>query len=285
MGKIFLTGYSGNVGGAVAKYMTKKDHDFIAGVRSPSKYAKKDFEGVDFRKFDIEDQSTYEKALEGVEKIFLVRPPQITDVEGVFKPFIAYCEKIKIKHLVFLSLLGVEKNPFPPHHKIEKAILTSNIPYTFIRPSFFMQNLIAPHSKEIREKNEIYIPSGKAKISFIDTEDIGEIIARVLLEDHHFNKAYTLTGGEAIDYHQVAKVMSEVLKRDITYVNPGLLKFRSTMIKEGTDKAFANVMTVLYLTTKLGMAKQVTTTAETLLGRKPNTIRDFLEHHKSVWMH
>lgn len=283
MDKIFITGYSGNVGSAVANYLSENKIQYTAGVRSPQKY-NKDLENVEFRKFDLEDQTTYKEALEGLDKIFLVRPPQITDVKGVFKPFIDYCKDIKIEHIVFLSLLGVEKNPFPPHHKIEKLIIESEINYTFIRPSFFMQNLIEPHASEIRDENKIYIPSGKAKISFIDTEDIGEIIGRVLTEKDHMNKSYTLTGSEAVDYEYVAKVMSDILKRKITYANPGLLEFRKHMIKKGRDKIFVNVMTVLYLTTKLGMANKVTTSAEVILKRKPRSISEFIEKNKNIWM-
>lgn len=282
MTDIFITGYSGNVGGAVANFLETKGLNYIAGVRTPAKYDSIVSKAV-FRRFDIADKTTYASALEGINKIFLVRPPQLTDVEGIFKPFIDYCKSINIRHIVFLSLLGVEKNPFPPHHKIEKLIKSVGIPYTFIRPSFFMQNLIEPHSKEIRENNEIYIPSGKAKISFIDTDDIGEIIALVLLDESHFFKSYTITGNEAIDYYYVAKVMSEVLKRNIRYTHPSLLKFRKTIISNGTRKVFANVMTVLYLTTKLGMANQITNTAEQILGRKPKSIVDFIKKNQSIW--
>ncbi|MBU3112378.1 NmrA family NAD(P)-binding protein [Clostridium lacusfryxellense] len=102
-----------------------------------------------------------------IGKILLVRPPQLTDVKGIFNPFIQKCKVNGVKQVIFLSLLGAEKNPFPPHHKIEKAILASGIPYTFIRPSFFMQNLSTTHATDIKERDDLFIPCGKAKISGI----------------------------------------------------------------------------------------------------------------------
>ena len=71
-------------------------------------------------------------------------------------------------------------------------MLASGIPYTFIRFSFFMQNLSTTHAQDIKERNDLFIPSGKARISFIDTRDIGEIIGRCLVEKGHENKAYTI---------------------------------------------------------------------------------------------
>lgn len=71
------------------------------------------------------------------------------------KVFPACCrcrKEIGIKHIVFLSLLGVEKNPIVPHAKIEAMIKASGIPYTFLRPSFFMQNLLSQHGDELRNE-------------------------------------------------------------------------------------------------------------------------------------
>lgn len=281
-GKILLTAVSGNVGSAVAEYLRGENIDFLAGARNIEKN-KRQTESIEYIHFDFEDIATYETALQGVEKVFLVRPPQLTDVKGIFIPFIQKCKEAGVKQIVFLSLLGVEKNPFPPHYKIEKAILASGIPYTFIRPSFFMQNISTTHAEDIKVRDDLFIPSGNAKISFIDTRDIGEIIGRTLSEKGHENKAYTITGGQAITYYQVANSMTRILGREITYSNPSLFKFRKTMIYRGVKKEFATVMMVLYLTTKLGMANHVTSTSEMLLKRKPRTIDDFIKDNIDVW--
>lgn len=283
MTKILIMGASGNVGSSVAKYLNRMNINYVKALRNPQANSDNP-SNVDIRIFDLEDPKTFEEALAGIKSVFLVRPPKLTDVEGIFMPFINYCKSIHVEHIVFLSLLGIEKNPFPPHHKIEKLIIASGISYTFIRPSFFMQNLISPHGDDIKNRDEIYIPSGKALISFIDTEDIGEIIGKVLTEDGHLNKAYSVTGPEAINYYTVADKMTSILGRKINYSNPSLLKFRKTMIKRGILKEYATVMTILYLTTKLGMAKQVTSVAEKILGRKPHSISEFIKTNKDSWI-
>lgn len=279
---ILITGYNGNVGQAVGAYFDQIDWPYQIGVRSPKKYLDSKAEN-EVRTLDFEDVTSFKSALKGIESVFLMRPPQLTDIKGIFEPFIAACVSEGVKHIVFLSLLGVEKNPFPPHHKIEKIIEKSGIQYTFIRPSFFMQNLIEPHAKKIVERDEIYIPSGNAKISFIDTRDIGEIIGKCLIDKKHRNQKYTITGSVAIDYYEVAKYLSMSLGRKVTYANPGLLRFRNDAIKSGVQKEYATVMTVLYLTTKLGMANHVTQTANDILGRSPRSIQEFIEDHKDVW--
>ena len=105
-----------------------------------------------------------------------------------------------------------------------------------------------------------------------------------LTEEEHINKAYTLTGHEAITYDEVAAIMSDVLNRNINYSNPGIFEFRRTLIQRGTPKEFANIMTLLYTMTKLGTAKNVTDDAEKLLNRKPITFRKYVEDHKQYFL-
>lgn len=282
MSKYLITGVSGNVGKSVKEYFEVQAIDYIIGVRNPKKVVQTPYSSV--RYLDFEKPESYSNALDGIEVLFLVRPPQLTDIPKIFIPFVDACKISSVKHIVFLSLLGVEKNPFPPHHKIEKVIIQSGLDYTFIRPSFFMQNLIDPHAEDIRDRNDIFIPSGNAKISFIDTRDIGEIIALCMVDEKHRNNKYSITGPEAITYYEVAKSMSGILGKKITYSNPSLLKFRKEMIRRGIKKEFANVMTVLYLTTKLGMAKHVNNVGETILGRKLKTIKEFIDDNSDCWL-
>jgi uncharacterized protein YbjT (DUF2867 family) len=79
---------------------------------------------------------------------------------------------------------------------------------------------------------KIFIPAGKSKTSFIDAEDIGLSIAVVLHEPEKYkNTAHTITGPEALDYYQVAEILSRIRDKKISYAKPGYLKYRSYYIK------------------------------------------------------
>ncbi len=158
------------------------------------------------------------------------------------------------------------------------------ITYVFLRPSFFMQNLNTNHKEEIKERGELFIPAGKSKTSFIDTRDIAKVAAITLVEDKYKNQGITLTGKTAIDYYEVADIMSRVLGRKIEYKNPGLLKFRKERIKRGTPKEFANVMMFLYLMTKLGTAESITYDVEKITGEEPISFERYVIDHKECWM-
>jgi len=176
MGKYLVTGATGNIGQYVVSELINLNKEVRAGVHNLER-ASETFKAanVSLIKFDFLDSSTYENALDGVEGIFLMRPPSLANPERDMLPFLQVAKKKGVKKIVFISLLGVEKNPVVPHRKIEKMLRELGVPYCFLRPSFFMQNLNTNHREEIKQRNELFIPAGKSKTSFIDTRDIGRV--------------------------------------------------------------------------------------------------------------
>lgn len=285
MGKVLVTGASGNVGRYVAEYLIKDGHDVVAGGTNVGKLQRKFGNKVKSVFFDFTDSKTFLSALEDVDRVFIMRPPHLGKPEDL-KPFVeALKSKSGMKLVSFLSLIGVENNPVPPHHKIEKYIEQAGLPYCHIRPSFFMQNISGIHAFEIKYFDRIVVPVKGALTSFIDAEDIGEITAKVLSEpEKHQNRGYSITGPEAIDYYTVSKILSEELGRKITYANPSPSLAKKYWIEvRGLDKGYSTVMGLLYMMTRMGTAKKITTTFEGVMGKKPQTFRQFAKKNLSAW--
>lgn len=285
MGKIMVTGALGNVGGYVAKYLIKNNQDIVLADINKEELIKKYGDNCEVAYFDFTDEFTYEDALKNVECVFIMRPPHLGKPEDL-KPFIECLKRKKeIKMVSFLSLIGIENNPIPPHYKIEKYIEKAELPYCHIRPSFFMQNISGVHAFEIKHFNNILVPVKKALTSFIDAEDIGELIAKVLSEpEKHRNKAYSITGQEAIDYYEVANILSEELGRKINYINPKPSFAKEYWIKiRGLDKNYSSVMGMLYMMTRMGTAKKTTNTFEEIMEKKPQTFREFSKKNLDTW--
>lgn len=278
--KILITGASGNVGKYVAKALIALNEPVKLAGTDTTKLKSIFGDAAETTAFDFTDASTFDVALEDVDRVFLMRPPHLGNPEDLY-PFIDKMREKNIKLVSFFSLMGVEKNTIPPHHKIEKYIEQSKLPYAHIRPGFFMQNLSGIHAEEIKTMNEILVPAGKSRTSFIDAADIGDAIAMLLHHPQkHANNAYTITGPDALDYYEVAKIISEETGRKIIYKNPGFLRYRNHMIKtRKLEGGYVNVTMALYLMTRLGTAAPVTNTFETLTGKKPRTFRAFVKEN------
>ncbi len=271
--KILVTGATGNVGSEVINSLILTKSDVFAAIYS-NKNAGTLKKGVHTVTLDFENPATFKAALVGIDKVFLVRPPQMGDPKQLY-PFIDACKTANIKQIVFLSLLGVQHNPLAPHGYIEKYIIKSGISYVLLRCSFFMQNLSTTHAYDIKKFNEIIVPAGRGKTSFIDIRDIGYVAAKILSQTNNTNKAYDLTGAEALDYYEVATILSQVLRRKINYTNPSSKVFGQRMLSEGIPKAFVTVMKGIYLVAKLHLAGKITGDFETITGRKPITFLQF----------
>lgn len=274
--KILVTGASGNVGSFVIKALLEMGETVVAAGTDSHKLRGLFDSVVEVVSFDFTDPSTYDAALSQVDRIFLMRPPHLGKPEDLY-PFLEKVKEYPIQLLSFLSLMGIENNKIPPHYKIEKYIEQLEIPFSHIRPGFFMQNISGIHAEEIRDRDMIFVPAGKSKTSFIDAADIGLAIATVLhTPKKHQNTAYTITGSEALDYFAVAEILSAVTGRKIQYAKPGFLKYRRDYIKRrGLDPGYVNVTVALYLMTRLGTAQAVTDDFYELTGRKPRTFLEF----------
>lgn len=278
---ILVTGATGNVGAEVLKGLLGKPAHVVAGVRDPGVEALPP--AVEARALDFEKPATWPGALAGIEHLFLVRPPQISDVKTTLGPFLEEAKRRGVEHVVFLSLLGVEKNPVVPHRAIEAKIRELKFAFTMLRASFFAQNLDTTHRVEIRDRSEIFVPAGYGRTSFVDVRDLAAVGVKALLGELPPNQAYPLTGAEVLTYDEVGRMLSEELGRPIRYANPSMLKFVLQKRREGVPWAFALVMLGLYTTCKLGLAARVTPDLGELLGRPPISMRQYIRDYREVW--
>ena len=283
---VLITGATGNVGHALLKKLTDEDNiNIFAAGRHIEKT--KDVIGVDnisYRCLDFKDKNTYESSLQDIDTAFLMRPPAISKVKRYIKPYLVKIKEKNIKQVVFLSLQGADKNILVPHHRIEKYIKDLEIPYTFLRPSFFMQNLSTTHQEEIKKRHEIYISAGKGQTNFIDIRDIAEVAKIVILEKGHINNAYELTGPENLDYYQIADKMSEILDKDIEYKDPSIWQFYKQKRKAGYSLMHTIVMIGLYSASKFGNEPSKSDDLNKLIDRKAITFDKFVKDNKEVWL-
>lgn len=269
---ILVMGALGNVGAEVVKRLQADGRKIRAVDIDETEIMERFGASVEAVRFDFLDPKTYQATFQGVEKMFLMRPPQITNIKRDMYPSIDAAKRAGVKHVVFLSLIGIENAKFVPHYKVEKYLNRIGMQATFLRCSFFMQNLNTTHRQEIKERSEIFVPVGNVKTSFIDARDIGAVAAVALSMEGHAGRNYDLTGNEALDYWQVTKILSETLGREIKYRNPNPLHFFIETIRRDTPPDFALVMMGLYISTRFGMAKSVTNAVELLTGSKTNFI-------------
>ncbi len=271
---MLVTGAGGNVGREVCAELLRRGVPLRAAALDERDAAAVPA-GVPWTPFDFQRPETFAAALEGVDRVFLLRPPHMAEA-AAFEPFLVAMRPAGVRQVVFLSLLGVEKNPVVPHHAIEKRLRASGLGWTMVRPAFFMQNLTTTHLADLHA-GRIVVPAGNGRTGFIHVRDIGAAAALTLAEPGHVGKAYSITGGEALTYGECAAQLSAAAGRRIVYTHPSGREFARHMAAQGFPPEFVRVMRGIYLVCRLRMAGRITDELPRLLGRPAITFAQFAQ--------
>ena len=287
---VLITGATGTIGSRVVEGLRSAGVPVRVATRHPVPASEVDSDRPDTApietvRFDFTDSSTWAAAFDGVKTAFIVRPPQVSNVGRDMIPALEAARDAGVQHLVLLSLQGVEATPFVPHAKLEAWIRTSGLHWTFVRPSFFMENLSGVHASDVRERDRIVVPAGRGRTSFVAAADVAAVaIAALTHPDAHQDVAWTPTGSEALTYNEVADALSAALGRDVTYARPGVWRYAAHARRVlRLPWAMVGVTTALYTVARLGKAAGVTDDVREVTGSAPITVKQWAAEHQEVW--
>jgi uncharacterized protein YbjT (DUF2867 family) len=286
MTTILVTGATGNVGSQVVKQLADHQVNVLAAVRSPNKVQSLKNDHVSLVEFDIEQPETIEKALQGIDKIFLLTP-LVPNMVEVSNNLVEAAKKAGVKHIVKSSGMGAESEPGIAltrwHRAAEKAIEASGIAFTFVRPNGFMQNYANFFGHSIKTQNTFYLPMGDGKVSHIDARDIASVATVALTENGHEGKAYEVTGSQAISNTEIAAIISQIVGRQINYVDVSEDAASAEMKQSGMPEVLVEATMELYGIYKAGYASEVTATVEQVTGNKPILFEQFVRDYVDVF--
>lgn len=234
-------------------------------------------------RFDYADPATFGPALEGTGGLLLVAPPLDPDAPAKLAPVLELAKQAGVVHVVFNSALGVNLSEQTPLRVIEHLVMDSGIPYTILRPNFFMENFSAGFlSGAIKGQNGISLAAGDGKTSFISTEDIAAVAAAAFSAPLA-GQELDLTGAEALDHSEVAAILSEVSGRQIAYHSLTELQMAAGARRAGIPEPAIGYMLLLYSVVRAGYTAAFTGTVEKVLHRRPITFREFARRNASAW--
>lgn len=272
---ILVTGATGTIGSSTVKALKARGAKFKVAVRSPDKAKEL---GVETVLFDWDKPETFGPALQGVEKVFLLTP--ISDKQDQHaKALVDAAKKAGVKHMVKLSVMGVDAEPgifFGRLHKAaEQAIKDSGMAWTMVRPTFFTENFINYYGADPKKDSTVYLPHGDAKVVWVDGRDVGEVVAAVLTTPGHEGKVYDLTGPEALSDAEVLSVFSQAFGHKYNYVDVPEAAANKAMTDMGMPKWMVDGMMELHYIIKAGWSGTPANGVKEVLGRPARTVKEF----------
>jgi len=276
--RILVTGATGKVGSALLDNLGNADVELRALIRNGSKARSLGLRNVEVVSGDFLESQTLRPAIEGVDAIFLLTPIHPHQVQQAANVIDVASESGNDPHVVRLSVHQASHEAptriSRQHAEIEERLISSGLPYTLLRPQSFMQNTLLS-APTVACQGRIFQPMKDGRLGMIDARDIGEVAAKVLTEDGHEGKTYTLTGPAAISFYDVAEALSEVLDKEVAYVPIPPEKAKEAMLDRGIPEWMADALNEYARAHSEGYSNWTTEDVERLLGRPATSYKEF----------
>ncbi|SHN27617.1 NmrA family NAD(P)-binding protein [Mucilaginibacter sp. OK098] len=286
---ITVFGATGKIGAALIEYLSGAEHPVIAVTRNKSKVAAMPF--VEWMEADMADKESLYKTMENSKALFLLsgHSPNFVEEQG---NVIAVAREQGVKHIVKLSSGGAdEKSPFyipglliaRVHADVETILKASGIAYTILQPNGFMQNWLGALSNSVKNQRKIYEATGDGKRAYLDLRDISEVAFKVFTEpEQHINKSYLLTGGEALNFSQIAVIISKVVGENVTYVRLSSDEARQQMEQKGMPEMAVKSLLLYAEAQRSGKTPFVSDIVPQILNKPARTVADFIKDY-AAW--
>ena len=282
---ILLTGITGNNGGATANALLDQGIKFRALVRDLDKAADWAAKGVELVQGDLNDANSIKAALDGIDRAVLVLNNS-QEQEKLELQFIATAKQAGLPWIIKLSSPEAVRGTTSPlplaHIAAEDAIMESGMSWTFVRPSFFMQNFRGSIPKA-KETGVLAMPMGEnGNAALTDCADAGAFIAQILTDDNsaqHFGQCYDITGPDPVmSFTEIATQMGEAFGKEVKYMAVDPQKFQEIMRPFLSSDWHSNAVAHLFAEIADGTTPGIKTdTFEKVMGRSGRSFEEFLK--------
>lgn len=284
MSKILITGATGHLGTAVINQLLKNTNvnNIVALARDENKAKSLKEKGVEVRLGTFDDTASLDKALQGIEKVLLISTSDPNRFQQ-HKNVVNAAKKAGVKFIAYTSVpikdlnSAVAKPLLESHFQTEDYIKASGLKYAFLRNNIYV-DMVPMYVGEKVFETGIYLPPGNGKLPFALRREMGEATANLLLQsEQHQNKAYDITNTELYSFEDIARVLSGLSGKIITYPNADLDEFTKMLKERNMPEQFIFIFTAFVTDFKNHQYEKATNDLEKLLGRKPATLKEALK--------
>lgn len=278
---VVVTGAGGHLGQLVIKELLKHNKvEIIATTRD----AKKITFPVTVKEADFNQSEKLVAAFKGADRLLLISTDAIGSRVEQHKNAIQAAVTAGVKHIIYTSWPSPETSKAlvgPDHAATELLIKQSGLSYTILRNYYYSNNLLQALPTAVA-MGTLYGTAGEGKVAYITREDCAKAAAGALEATYTDNKILDITGPRAVNYDELAAILSEVVGKKIPYVDLPENDFKQALLKSGLPEIWADVFVSFDLANRANEVEKVSGAVEAISGQKPQDIEDFLRENKKI---
>jgi NAD(P)H dehydrogenase (quinone) len=283
---ILVTGATGHFGKAAINFLLKKgihSNEITALVRSESKAADLKEKGINIRTGDYDNYDSLVKGFRGTDKLLFISGNDIANRGRQQENVVNAAKEAGVKHIIYTSFERKNETDGSPiafvsaaHLETENSIKATGIPYTIMRNNLYFDVIPMFIGDKVLETG-IFFPAGNTSSSFALRNEMAEAAANILAEEGHEGKEYFISNTEELSFQDIANTISEVTGKDIPYTSPSPEVYKDVLTKANVPAEYIGMFAGFGEAIKQGEFKTTKTDLETLLGRTPTGLKQFIE--------
>lgn len=233
--------------------------------------------------FDYADPGTWDAVLQDIDRIFLITPSGFPVIHEPMVAFLSRAREAGVTRVVNMAGLNIEKREWHPMHHVEQAVRSHDWEWTCLRPNWFAQNFANWFDEELEATGKLALPVADATVSVVDTRDIAAVAVECLRGDGHHQKAYDLTGPEALNHHQMVDTIAKAAGRPWTFEPIEEDEYRERLLAHGLTEEQIEGLVELFGAIRKGYAARIETSVQDILGRPPIRFDRFVSDYVAAW--
>jgi uncharacterized protein YbjT (DUF2867 family) len=273
---------AGKVGAEATRVLAEREVPVRVLVREQEKAKALADVGAKIAVGDLDVPASLDAVMADVTAVILVSPAVPAQELNV----IASAARAGVGHIVKATSKASADSPIARRRgqaEIEAGLAASAVPHTLLRSNAYMQNVLAL-VPAIAASSGFGSAAGKGRAGMVDARDVAAVAAEIAIAPApHAGQTYWLSGPEAISNYDVAKTLSELLGRTITYTELSFEENKDAMIAAGVPAPVAEMNAQAFSLTATGDAEWVTDDVATLLGRPARSFRRFAADHAGAF--
>jgi NAD(P)H dehydrogenase (quinone) len=281
---ILVTGSTGHLGKATIQFLLDKipASQIAALARDKDKAAEHAEKDIDVRVGNYNDYESLKEATKGIDTVLLISSADMADRLTQHINVIKAAKDNGVKHIIYTSADVKDINNSATgeiaetHAATSKFLRQSGITYTLLNNNLYADVVPMFVGEKVLETG-VYFPAGNGKVPFATREDMAEAAAVVLTTGGHENKEYTIAGENAHSFKDIAQMLSDITGKDVSYTSPSPDEYRTALTAAGVPEFFIGMLGNFATAIKNGEFDTQNTDLTQLLGRKPTSLKDYLE--------